>query len=267
MTSIILPYYNRPDDIFDACLYSIANQNCNVDFEVLVIDDGSDHNIYHPFDVIRNYTDKLNIRYFYNNNPGFTIASFAINIGIKQSLYDYIIISSSDVVWHKDILKNFIEVFNKNLHKKIVIGTLVYGLNKHGTNKFLGLPKTERLEFDKKLNLPDLVEYKETMQLSEHCLYIYEHPKRENGIPLNFLTGYYKELLLDMQGFDEDIECGEDMVFIKRLQLANVQPIWLDLKCLHLYHYDSVIGYRESPRKKTDEIISKLTTYKANKNI
>jgi len=64
--SIIIPVYNRPEEL-DDLLQSIVLQRYHNDFEVVVIDDGSSV----PCgEIIEKYKDKLNLVYHYKENTG-----------------------------------------------------------------------------------------------------------------------------------------------------------------------------------------------------
>jgi len=88
--SIIIPVYNRPDEV-DELLQSLTAQTFK-DFEVLVVEDGSDI----PCEeVVKKYTDQLDIKYYVkpNSGPGQTR-----NYGVQHSQGEYVIVLDSDVV-------------------------------------------------------------------------------------------------------------------------------------------------------------------------
>jgi glycosyltransferase involved in cell wall biosynthesis len=88
--SIIIPVFNRPDEV-DELLQSLTTQTFK-DFEVLVVEDGSTT----PCEnVVRRYTDVLNLRYYVkpNSGPGQTR-----NYGVQYSQGEYVIVLDSDVV-------------------------------------------------------------------------------------------------------------------------------------------------------------------------
>jgi GT2 family glycosyltransferase len=88
--SIIIPVYNRPDEV-NELLQSLTTQTFR-DFEVLVIEDGSDIPCQ---EVISKYTNQLELRYYVkpNSGPGQTR-----NYGVQHSLGEYMIVLDSDVV-------------------------------------------------------------------------------------------------------------------------------------------------------------------------
>ena len=88
--SIIIPVYNRPDEV-DELLDSLTRQS-ETDFEVVVVEDGS---AVPCKDVCEKYAQKLRIQYFTkpNSGPGQTR-----NYGVERAQGDYVLILDSDVV-------------------------------------------------------------------------------------------------------------------------------------------------------------------------
>lgn len=88
--SIIIPVYNRPDELADL-LDSLTRQT-RTDFEVLVIEDGSTRK---ADQVVAQYLTKLSIRYFDKPNTG---QGFARNYGFERATGDYFVVFDSDAV-------------------------------------------------------------------------------------------------------------------------------------------------------------------------
>lgn len=88
--SIIIPYYNSEKWIA-RCLDSLLNQDIpKEEYEVLVVDDGSDHDV----SILKSYADKYdNIRYLWQKNQR---QGAARNHGIKESKGDYLFFCDSD---------------------------------------------------------------------------------------------------------------------------------------------------------------------------
>lgn len=88
--SIIIPVYNRPDEV-DELLNSLTQQTV-CDFEVIVVEDGSSVTCEH---VVKQYEQQLNIRYFNkpNSGPGQTR-----NYGAERSSGEYLLILDSDCI-------------------------------------------------------------------------------------------------------------------------------------------------------------------------
>ena len=88
--SIIIPVYNRPEEI-DDLLNSLTRQTY-VHFEVIVVDDGSSI----PCEPIVNaYNNRLRIRYFYIENSG---PGLARNQGVRYAEGEIVIVLDSDCI-------------------------------------------------------------------------------------------------------------------------------------------------------------------------
>ena len=88
--SIIVPVYNRPDEI-DELLNSLTRQTFS-DFEVLIIEDGSDERCK---SVAERYSGRLNIRYYFKENSG---QGFSRNYGFERAEGDYFVVFDSDCI-------------------------------------------------------------------------------------------------------------------------------------------------------------------------
>lgn len=88
--SIIVPVYNRPDEV-DELLESLCGQTFR-DFEVVIVEDGSSK----PCDdVCRKYASQLDIHYYTKNNSG---PGQTRNYGAERSNGEYLIVLDSDCV-------------------------------------------------------------------------------------------------------------------------------------------------------------------------
>lgn len=88
--SVIVPVYNRIDEI-DDLLSSLTRQTLK-NFEVIIVEDGSTMPCR---DTVGKYSDKIDVRYFYKENEGRSIAR---NYGISRAKGDYFIFFDSDCV-------------------------------------------------------------------------------------------------------------------------------------------------------------------------
>jgi glycosyltransferase involved in cell wall biosynthesis len=86
--SVIIPVYNRPDEIKEL-LESLTQQTYR-NFEVLVIEDGSSMRCQH---IVEQYVGRLEIRYYYKENSG---QGFSRNYGFRLAKGDYFVIFDSD---------------------------------------------------------------------------------------------------------------------------------------------------------------------------
>ncbi len=91
MFSLIIPVYNRPDEI-EELLHSLTLQTYNQPFEVVVIEDGS---TIACDEVIAKFNHQLTITYYYKQNSG---PGDSRNFGMQHAGGDYFIIFDSDCV-------------------------------------------------------------------------------------------------------------------------------------------------------------------------
>tara|TARA_B110001469_G_scaffold28150_1_gene28807 strand:+ start:15 stop:974 length:960 start_codon:yes stop_codon:yes gene_type:complete len=95
--SIIVPVYNRPNEI-DALLESLTKQCFSGDFEILIIEDGSENA---AENTVKKYQSQLNVHYFFKENSG---AGLSRNYGMQRATGNYFIILDSDVLLPKAYL-------------------------------------------------------------------------------------------------------------------------------------------------------------------
>lgn len=102
--SIIIPVYNRPDELEEllACLVTQTYRN----FEVVIIEDGS---VTKCDKVVDAFKGRLDIHYFYQENTG---QGFARNAGFEKATGDYFIVLDSDAL----IENNYLELVEKQLN-------------------------------------------------------------------------------------------------------------------------------------------------------
>jgi len=86
--SVIIPVYNRPDEIREL-LQSLSRQSYK-HFEVLVIEDGS---TIRCEDVVDEFQDVLDVHYYFKENSG---QGFTRNFGFKHAKGDYFVVFDSD---------------------------------------------------------------------------------------------------------------------------------------------------------------------------
>lgn len=106
--SIIIPVYNRPDEVEEllACLVKQTYKN----FEVVIVEDGS---VTKCDQVVENFRGRLDIQYYYQINTG---QGFARNTGFQYAKGDYFIILDSDAL----IEPNYLEIVEKQLNKQFL---------------------------------------------------------------------------------------------------------------------------------------------------
>lgn len=89
--SFVIPVYNRPDEVAEL-LESFSKLEYNSSFEIVIVEDGSSIDCKK---VVADYSDSLDINYFFKPNSG---PGDSRNYGMKQAKGNYFIILDSDCV-------------------------------------------------------------------------------------------------------------------------------------------------------------------------
>jgi glycosyltransferase involved in cell wall biosynthesis len=102
--SVIVPVYNRPDEI-EELLSSLSGQS-NKNFEVVLVEDGSSKP---SNEIVEKYNRLLSIKYITKSNTG---RSDSRNIGIKNASGTYFVFVDSDCI----MPDNYFETLDKELY-------------------------------------------------------------------------------------------------------------------------------------------------------
>ncbi len=105
MISVIIPTYNRAKSVTKA-IESVLIQTYN-DFELIVIDDGSEDN---TIQSLKSITDNR-LRVYGTDHSG---VSASRNEGVRRSKGDYIAFLDSDDLWHSNKLKRQVQFHRDN---------------------------------------------------------------------------------------------------------------------------------------------------------
>ena len=109
--SIIVPVYNRPDEMKEL-LDSLSAQTYK-EFELVVVEDGS---AIKSEDLCKSYQDRINISYYYKENEG---PSIGRNYGLARAKGNYYLFFDSDCILpahymetiHKELSENFVDCY------------------------------------------------------------------------------------------------------------------------------------------------------------
>lgn len=107
--SIIIPVYNRPDEIREL-LESLKHSNFDELYEIVIVEDGSTVSCENELEKFRS---SLNISYYFKENSG---PGDSRNFGMKRAKGDYFIIFDSDCI----IPENYLTAVEKELKRKYV---------------------------------------------------------------------------------------------------------------------------------------------------
>jgi len=95
--SLIIPVYNRPDEV-DELLESLVQSDYTAAFEVVLVEDGS---TLRCEDIVQKYASRLTISYYFKENSG---PGDSRNYGMRKAKGDYFIIFDSDCIIPKQYL-------------------------------------------------------------------------------------------------------------------------------------------------------------------
>jgi glycosyltransferase involved in cell wall biosynthesis len=104
--SVIIPVYNRPDEIKEL-LETLLTQTYK-NFEVLIVEDGSQNKCE---TIVNSFKGKLDIRYFYKENSG---QGFSRNFGFEKANGDYFVVFDSDCLIPSHYFQAVEDHLNKN---------------------------------------------------------------------------------------------------------------------------------------------------------
>ncbi|WP_318345463.1 glycosyltransferase [Flagellimonas baculiformis] len=107
--SIVVPVYNRPDEIREL-LESLRKQDFKEDFEVVIVEDGSSES---SEMVVEGFQDKLHISYYYKSNSG---PGDSRNFGMQKAKGNYFIILDSDCI----LPQQYLTEVDKELKREFV---------------------------------------------------------------------------------------------------------------------------------------------------
>jgi len=121
MISVIIPTYNRAN-ILIKTLLSIEKQNLpGVDFEVIVVDDGSKDDTARQVEYFKKKS-KINVRYYYQDNNG---PASARNLGAENAKGDIILFCGDDSIFDKDMIYQHY-AYHKNNPNRAVLGMVMW---------------------------------------------------------------------------------------------------------------------------------------------
>ncbi|UNY98226.1 glycosyltransferase [Zhouia spongiae] len=107
--SFIIPVYNRPDEI-NELLESLTKQTFTKEYEIVIVEDGS---AVSSEDVVKKFSARLNIAYYYKANSG---PGDSRNYGMQRAKGNYFIILDSDCI----IPAGYLAAAEKSLYEKYV---------------------------------------------------------------------------------------------------------------------------------------------------
>lgn len=122
MISTVISVYNTPSDWLSQAIQSILNQQIDVDFEIILVDDGSTNN--QTIETLNKFKEYPNINVItLEENKGI---SFALNVGISNAKYDIIARMDSDDISLPNRFKNQLEYLQNHPEVDLIGSNAAY---------------------------------------------------------------------------------------------------------------------------------------------
>jgi len=201
--SIIIPVYNRPDEL-DELLSSMVMQKFDEDFEVIVVEDGSELT---STPIVDDFKNKLSIKYLTKENSG---PGLSRNFGMQNASGNYFIILDSDCMLPENYLSEVSEALTDNF-----------------TDAFGG-PDAAHISFT---NIQKAINYAMTSVLTTGGLRGNKNLKKFQ--PRSFNMGISKKAFVETNGFSA-LRFGEDINLTFRLWKNNFKTQFIERA--HVYH-------------------------------
>lgn len=232
-----MPCFKRMDYLIYN-LWSLAHQKISYNLETIILNDYlSDSK---AKEICNKYKDKLNIKYIFTGqrNEKRKIIErdqgFVLNIGVKQSTGDIIILTGNGLFHLNDTIDL---VVNPLIHVKKILSTEKYIFFDNGKiTKYLSKEITKKLP-ENLFSIPKSVYWGII----------------KSAYTLPFFMAMYKKEFVDIGGHDEDFTglAGLDDDLINRLLLNGLKYHYCEAKIIHLYHPKSILPTEnrwENPR-------------------
>lgn len=175
--------------------------------EILIVDDGGSDGC---DQVVPEFSDRLPIRYIFNNNPGQTICSMARNIGIRNTDADIVVTSEPEAMFITDVLAQLLAHHAIEPTKVISAGTVHHA---------------------QRSDVRDVAS----------CMTI-------RGWVAPFTALYVRDWLMEIQGWDESFPSRwgwDDTDLLTRLRVkGHGQVIDLGSEILHQWHGSSAVDQK-----------------------
>lgn len=202
--SVIIPLFNK-EKFIEATLKSVLNQSF-IDFEILIIDDGSTDN---SASIIKGFDD-ARIRYYYKENAG---VSSARNYGIEKAQSNYISFIDADDYWYPDFLEEMFKNIQSYPQEKVFSAAIEIETSKKVIPAKYSIVKT---------NDREIVNY-------------FTASSKETVICTSCAV-FHKSVFEEIGTFDIEVKSGQDTDMWIRIGMNY--PVVFSWKILARYVYD-----------------------------
>lgn len=223
--SILITTFQRPDHL-RWCLASLCRQAIPWEHEILVLNDALDDD--GTREQVAPYAEQ-GVRYLFTgqrNAPGkmvWRVPGFALNIGIKQSTGDIVVISSCDI-YH--LGSTIAPIVTPLLNYYWLLGTMKQVHSDDGT--VIGYLRKS----GEGPGLAKVIKNLKQQKLSVTEKYFAAHPD------MPYLLAVRRKHLLYVGGYDEDFTgyACDDNDLMDRLTGVGCQYAYSNAECIHMFH-------------------------------
>jgi glycosyltransferase involved in cell wall biosynthesis len=202
--SVIIPLFNK-EKFIEATLKSVLNQSF-IDFEILIIDDGSTDN---SAPIIKGFDD-ARIRYFYKENSG---VSSARNDGIEKAQSNYISFIDADDYWYPDFLEEMFKTIQNYPQEKVFSAAIEIETSKKVIPASYSIVKT-----------------------SDYEIVNYFTASSKETVICTSCAVFHKNIFEEIGTFDIEVKSGQDTDMWIRIGMNY--PVVFSWKILARYVYD-----------------------------
>lgn len=228
--SVIIPYYNVPEELFSKCIDSVLAQTFK-DFEVLLVNDGSTE----QYRGILENAEKRDPRIKLINKLNGGVSS-ARNIGVQQTTGSYITFVDSDDAIARDFLEHAYSIVQKENSDMVIGATKQVGM----------LSEVEDVVIDVQYTRYDKGQFNHIIphMLASNRVISYENGGYMNRGPVARLV---KAEIAKTTVFPEEVAIGEDIIWNQRI-LKNCSKITITNEIWYYYVQNNMSAsfrYRE----------------------
>jgi|WetSurMetagenome_2_1015567.scaffolds.fasta_scaffold143706_2 glycosyltransferase involved in cell wall biosynthesis len=234
MISIVMAYHNRRQLLLNTLNSIRYNNPGKNDFEIIIVDDGSDkpheiHDLPKLFPEMKLYTIRLNPKIRNHINPCITY-----NTAFNFISGNVVLFQNTECLHVGDILS----VVRSQVKKGIHLSFAVYSVNMYLQNNINKLPVYDRYSIKRAIS--PMIGFREKWKDGDVCWYNHSSFRRAYG---SFIWAMTRADLEDMNGFDERYAHGfayDDAEFTIRLAKKKMIIKYSDDPfTIHQYHKPS----------------------------
>jgi glycosyltransferase involved in cell wall biosynthesis len=220
--SIAIAYYNRRELLLatlDSFLETLTNWN---EFEVIIVDDASDDKHKLDASMFDDYPFYVKVIRIPKKDKWWTSSTIAINMSIRHSTGDIVIIQNPETIHVGDIISHAIE----NCTDTTLLSYHCYAANEEKTKRILDLDEKEVITLRRAIE-----------PIDDSCWYNHAIFRSK---AYHFTNAVKRKHLLKMRGMDERFAEGvayEDDEFIYRLRLMGLEIRFISHPfSIHMHH-------------------------------